>query len=164
MSLRSTAAKLFSRLRDGNLLLVTAESLTGGMIGSAITAIPGSSAVFWGGVVVYSNRAKHALLGVPEGLIDSAGPVSAEVASAMAVGALSCCENAVSLAVTGLAGPGGGTRDLPVGSVWIAAACSSMTGEPEVLVRLFHFSGSRSRIRRKTAGKAFALTLELLDR
>lgn len=164
MSLRSASRKLFSRLREENLFLVTAESLTGGMLGSEMTVFPGSSSVFWGGIVAYSNSAKQSLLGVPEGLVDAKGPVSSEVAVAMAVGALSHCKSAISLAVTGLAGPGGGTDELPVGSVWIAAARSKTSGDPDILVRLYHFSGSRKRIRRRTTDKAFALAVELLDR
>ncbi len=164
MTVSSLARKLFSRLREKNLVLVTAESLTGGMIGSAITAVSGSSAIYWGGIVAYSNNAKQTLLGVPESLIMAKGPVSSEVAGAMASGALSRCGSGISIAVTGLAGPGGGTPELPVGSVWIAVARSASGGNPEMLSRLYQFSGSRTRIRRKTVREAFRLALVLLDR
>ena len=145
-------------------MLVTAESLTGGMLGVRITALPGSSDIFWGGIVAYSNFAKQKLLGVNEALLSSLGPVSAEVAEAMAAGVLSYCDRSIALAVTGVAGPGGGTDTLPVGSVWIAAAVSKGDAPPESISRLYHFTGSRNRIRRETTHRAFELALELLDR
>lgn len=145
-------------------MLVTAESLTGGMLGANITAVPGASDVFWGGIVAYSNYAKQKLLGVNEALLGSLGPVSAEVAEAMAAGVLPYCENSVAIAVTGVAGPGGGTPAVPVGSVWIAASVSEKDKSPRTVSRLYRFSGSRNRIRRETTRQAFRLALELLDR
>lgn len=164
MFLRLVTRKLFSRLREEQRMLVTAESLTGGMLGTAITALPGSSDVFWGSIVAYSNCAKQKLLGVNEALLASLGPVSAEVAEAMAAGVLPYCENSIAVAVTGLAGPGGGTAAVPVGSVWIAASVSAGDAPPVTVSRLYRFGGSRNRIRQKTTRQAFRLALELLDR
>lgn len=156
--------KLFNRLKDTGRMLVTAESLTGGLVGSCITSIPGSSSVYWGGIVAYSNSAKQKLLGVNEALLDSLGPVSAPVAEAMAAGVLPYCENALAIAVTGFAGPAGGTATVPVGSVWIAASLSREKKDPLTVSRLYLFSGSRACVRHKTAIEAFRLALELLDR
>lgn len=164
MVVRLVTRKLFARLRKQHRMLVTAESLTGGMLGSTITSMPGSSDVFWGGIVAYSNYAKHKLLGVNEALLASLGPVSAEVAEAMAAGVLPYCVNSVALAVTGVAGPGGGTATLPVGSVWIAVSVSTEDANTHTVSRFYRFSGSRRQIRRKTTLHAFLLALELLDR
>ena len=163
MFLRLVTRKLFSRLRNEQRMLVTAESLTGGMLGTSITALPGSSDVYWGGIVAYSNCAKQKLLGVNEALLASFGPVSAEVAESMAAGVLPYCENGVAVAVTGVAGPGGGTETVPVGSVWIAASVSNGDKPPLTVSRLYRFSGTRKRIRQETTRQAFGLALELLD-
>ncbi|MDY6923526.1 MAG: CinA family protein [Pseudomonadota bacterium] len=104
------------------LMIVTAESCTGGLVAGALTAVAGSSAVVERGFVTYSNASKSALLGIPAGLIDEHGAVSAVVARAMAEGALTRSAAAVSVAVTGIAGPGGGSAEKPVGLVHFAAA------------------------------------------
>lgn len=156
--------RLFTRLIEKNCKLIVAESLTGGLLGAQITAMPGSSRIFWGGVIAYSNQAKQQLLGVDTSLIESFGPVSAPVAEAMATAAVRMCPNAVALAVTGFAGPTGGTESLPVGSVWIAAAMNGIDSPVVCESRLFHFYGTRKSIRRKTLNAAFAVGLELLDR
>jgi len=104
------------------LMLAAAESCTGGLVSAALTAIPGSSAVVERGFVTYSNAAKSDLLGVPAGLIELHGAVSEPVARAMADGALAHSAAQVSVAVTGIAGPGGGSTDKPVGLVHFAAA------------------------------------------
>ncbi|MBU1386103.1 MAG: CinA family protein [Alphaproteobacteria bacterium] len=104
------------------LMVATAESCTGGLVAGALTAVAGSSAVVERGFVTYSNMAKSELLGIPADLIDSHGAVSAAVARAMAEGALARSAAAVSVAVTGIAGPGGGSADKPVGLVHFAAA------------------------------------------
>jgi nicotinamide-nucleotide amidase len=115
------------RLAVGGFTLATAESCTGGLIAHRLTEVPGSSTYFMEGVVTYSNEAKTRLLGVPAELIESRGAVSAEVAEAMAEGVKRRAETDFGLAVTGVAGPGGGTEEKPVGLVYVALADDAHT-------------------------------------
>lgn len=110
------------RASQKNLMIATAESCTGGMISAALTDIPGSSSVFTHGFVTYANEAKEKVLGVSGVLLIKHGAVSAAVASAMARGALKVSKADIAVAVTGVAGPGGGTPEKPVGLVYIAIA------------------------------------------
>lgn len=107
--------------RSRSVSLVTAESCTGGKIASRITDIPGSSDVLWGAYVTYANAAKTRMLGVPSSLIKEKGAVSSEVVQAMVQGALDNSGADVAVAVSGIAGPGGGTPEKPVGTVWFGA-------------------------------------------
>jgi nicotinamide-nucleotide amidase len=116
------AEQILAELRSLQLKIATAESCTGGLIAAALTEIPGSSDVFERGFVTYSNEAKQALLGVPGDLIANYGAVSAETARAMAQGALAHAPVDLAVAVTGIAGPGGGSPGKPVGLVHFAAA------------------------------------------
>ena len=116
------ARELIDRCRDAKLRIATAESCTGGLVAGAITDIPGASQVFDWGVVTYSNEAKTQLLGVPAELLDKHGAVSAEVAASMAEGALARSGADIAVAVTGIAGPDGGSAEKPVGLVHFAAA------------------------------------------
>ncbi len=116
------ARALLERCAIRHLKIATAESCTGGLIAGALTAVPGSSAVVDRSFVTYSNEAKTEMLGVPWELIDRRGAVSAEVARAMAEGVLKNCKADLAVAVTGVAGPGGGTDAKPVGLVHIVAA------------------------------------------
>lgn len=100
----------------------TAESCTGGLIGAALTAIPGSSAVFHGGIIAYDNRIKSKVLGVSPELLKQHGAVSGQVAQAMARGAIETLDVDIAVSVTGIAGPGGGTKQKPVGTVYIGIA------------------------------------------
>ena len=136
--------------------LVTAESCTGGGIGAALTAVSGSSAVYKGGIISYTNWVKHNLLGVDNGLLESAGAVSAPVAQAMAAGARKALEADVAVSVTGLAGPGGDDYGNPVGRVYIGYA-----DESRILHREFTFSGDREAVRRQATEEALKLILEL---
>lgn len=145
-------------LGQSHLQLVTAESCTGGLIAGRLTDLPGVSEVFKGGVVVYSNELKHRLLGVPEELLAEHGAVSRECAEAMIRGAVSRLEADCAVAVTGIAGPGGGTEAKPVGLVHIGAKL----GEAEQ-VREFRFNGDRRAIRERTVEHAFAMLRELLE-
>ena len=145
-------------LRARGLHLATAESCTGGLIAAACTSIAGSSDWFERGVVSYSNEAKTELLGVPAALITRHGAVSAEVARAMAEGALVHSSADMSVAVTGIAGPGGGTPDKPVGTVWLALA---RRGQP-AQATLLQLQGSRSEIREQTVDRALQLVLSSL--
>ncbi|MGQ9366096.1 CinA family protein [Azospirillum sp. A39] len=120
--IRTLAAAVLAEYEFAGYTLATAESCTGGLIAGALTDIPGSSKVVERGFVTYSNVAKSEMLGVPPSLIHARGAVSAEVAVAMAVGALSHSKADVAVAVTGVAGPDGGTEAKPVGRVYIATA------------------------------------------
>ena len=135
--------------------LVTAESLTGGGIGAALTAVPGSSAVYKGGVISYTNEVKEAVLGVPGELLEKYGAVSAWTAGYMVSGVRKLLKADVAVAVTGLAGPGGDDFGNPVGTVFIGYedACRSV-------VRHCRFEGSREEIRKKTIGAALQLILD----
>ena len=136
--------------------LVTAESCTGGAIGAALTAIPGSSQVYKGGIISYTNWVKHNFLSVPQELLDFLGAVSAPVAEAMAKGAREALRADVALSVTGLAGPGGDDFGNPVGLVFIGYSSAART-----LSRRFLFSGSREEVRLQAVKKALELLLEM---
>lgn len=135
--------------------LATAESLTGGGIGSAITAVPGASAVYAGGIISYTNAVKHKLLGVPEQMLQEFGAVSAPVAKAMAQGARAALDAHVAVSVTGLAGPDGDEYGHRVGTVFVGYA-----DEKTAFSREFHFSGDREQVREQTIESALALILE----
>jgi nicotinamide-nucleotide amidase len=127
--------------------VATAESCTGGGVAERLTAVAGSSAYFLGGAVTYSNEIKTSLLGVPAELIENHGAVSVEVAQAMALGVQKRLGSSYGLAVTGIAGPGGGSEEKPVGTVHIALAGDDEAGVQE---RRFQFPGNRARVRRLT--------------
>ena len=154
MARLSLSAKVLTLLAGKRL--ATAESLTGGGIGQALTAVSGASAVFAGGVISYTNEVKHKVLGVPVEILDACGPVCADVAKAMAVGARNVIGADVAVAVTGLAGPGGDEYGNPEGTVFIGYA-----DEKTVLAREHHFSGDRAQIREQTIEAALALVLEM---
>ena len=139
-------------------MLVTAESCTGGGIGSALTSVPGSSAVYKGGVICYTNWVKERILGVDPKLLETYGAVSAPVAQAMAKGVRNALEADISLSVTGLAGPGGDDFGHPVGTVFIG--CDSMWRSE---VREYHFTGDRTAVREQAVSAALELVLEILE-
>ena len=145
--------EVLERLRGKTL--VTAESLTGGGIGAALTAVPGSSSVYKGGVISYTNWVKHTVLRVPEEILDRYGAVSAQTAAAMASGARSLLQADAAVSVTGLAGPGGDEFGNPVGTVFIGYedGCKAK-------VIACNFTGSREEIRQKTIEAALKLILE----
>src|SRR5579885_2282822 len=132
------------------LMLVTAESCTGGWIAKTLTDLPGSSAWFECGVVAYSYEAKEALLGVHPHTLERHGAVSQETAIEMVSGALARFGATIAVAVTGIAGPSGGTSDKPVGTVWIAWKRRGGYAHAE----LFHFEGDREAVRRQTVARA----------
>ncbi|MBD7988459.1 CinA family protein [Luteimonas sp. Sa2BVA3] len=138
------------RLQASRDMLVTAESCTGGWIAKVVTDIAGSSAWFDCGMAVYSYEAKQALLGVRPQTLEEHGAVSRETAIEMVSGALVHSGATVAVAVTGIAGPGGGTGDKPVGTVWIA--WKRRGGYPQAEV--FHFDGDRDAVRRRTVAEA----------
>jgi PncC family amidohydrolase len=135
-----------------------AESCTGGLLGARITGIPGSSRYLLGGVVAYHNSAKAALLQVPRAMLSRHGAVSAPVAAAMARGARRAFRADVAVAVTGIAGPGGGSAGKPVGLVHVA-----VSGFGRTRCRSAYFTGGRRRVRRQAADLALILLLAHLE-
>ena len=150
-------ASLADALRQRQWMLATAESCTGGLIAAACTDLAGSSNWFERGFVTYSNEAKTELLGVDAALIEAHGAVSEEVARAMAQGALACSRAQVTVAVTGVAGPGGGSVDKPVGTVWFGW---SVDGQTRTEQRCF--AGDRAAVRVATVQHALQTLLSLL--
>ena len=146
-----------SALAERSLTLAVAESCTGGLLAKLITDVPGSSRYFACGWVTYSNRAKTTELAVEQNLIEQFGAVSGEVASSMALGALRQAGTDFALAVTGIAGPGGGTRRKPTGLVFIALA-----GGGRCETKKFVFSGNRDLIRQKAAREALNMLRDAL--
>ncbi len=149
-----TARALLDACRAQGLRIATAESCTGGLIAAALTAIPGSSDVLERGFVTYSNEAKCEMLGVPAALIERCGAVSAEVAQAMAEGALAHSRADVAVAVTGVAGPGGGSEAKPIGLVHIVAA---RRGSATMHEKCWFGETGRDRVREATLRKALEL-------
>jgi nicotinamide-nucleotide amidase len=153
--IRVLAEQVLTRCREKKLMLATAESCTGGLIAGALTEIAGSSDVVERGFVTYSNRAKNEMLGVAAPLIAWHGAVSAEVARAMATGALAHAPVELAIAVTGIAGPGGGSPDKPVGLVHLAVARRGEKVQNEHQV----FPGDRTAIRQATVLRALEMLL-----
>ena len=144
---------VIARLRGRTL--VTAESCTGGGIGAALTAVPGSSEVYKGGVICYPNWVKENVLGVDGQLLETLGAVSGPVAQAMAEGVRRCLQADIAVSVTGLAGPGGDAFGKPVGTVYLGY-CDENTA----YFRGYHFSGSREDVRNQAVSAAIDLILE----
>lgn len=157
-AIRDRAARLIDRLMARGEMLVTAESCTGGLIAAALTEIAGSSRAVHGGFVTYSNAAKVDFLGVDEDLIGRWGAVSESVARAMAEGARETSGVEVAIAVTGVAGPGGGSQEKPVGLVYLACATAAGT---RVIEKRFGDLG-RATVRERTVEAALDLVLEAL--
>jgi len=161
MALKPTCKELAERigikLIKCGLTLSTAESCTGGMIGASITSIPGASQWFRGGIIAYDNSVKMSLLNVPRSILDSNGAVSTQTAKAMAFGACLKLETECAIAVTGIAGPDGGTEEKPVGLVYIGV-CYLET------VEIFKhiFSGNRDDVREQTVHMGIRHLAELL--
>jgi len=147
--------KIIRELQRRNYTVTTAESCTGGMIASAITDVPGASAVFEAGFVTYSNAMKTKLLAVPEETLARVGAVSAETVEAMAKGAANVAEANVAVAVSGIAGPGGGTPEKPVGLVYICLHIRNVPDADGTYVYKCNFSGSRDEVRRAVVEKVF---------
>jgi nicotinamide-nucleotide amidase len=156
--LTARAAELIARCRAKRLTLATAESCTGGLIAALITSVAGSSDVFDAGFVTYSNAAKTRMIGVPADLIIRHGAVSAEVARAMAEGAIAQSSAGIAVAVTGIAGPGGGTAAKPVGLVHCAAA---RQGHDTRLLELRLGGIGRDAVRMRTVAEAVAMAYEM---
>lgn len=159
-ALEEKARDLLERYRRAGLRVATAESCTGGMIAACITQIGGSSDVFERGFVTYSNEAKTDMLGVGVELLAAHGAVSPEVARAMAEGAIAHSRADVAVSVTGIAGPGGGSAEKPVGLVYFGVARRGGGASHERRV----FSGDRAAVRLAALEQAMALLLDALPR
>ena len=149
--------KLGNLLRERRLKLALAESCTGGLVGDRITNISGSSEYFLGGVVAYAYEAKVALLGVSWDTLNSKGAVSHETVLEMARGARKALASDIAVSISGIAGPGGGTLDKPVGTTWVGLVAAE--GE---WTKLFQFSGDREQNKSSAADAALQLLLDYL--
>lgn len=157
----SLAARLVKELTARRLTLATAESCTGGWIAEAVTSVSGSSACFGYGLVSYSNDAKMRLLNVPRTLLAEHGAVSEAVVRSMAGGAIRISGADLAVAVSGIAGPTGGSEEKPVGTVWLAWSRMSEEG-PRTETSLERFDGDRETVRRETVVKALSGLIERL--
>ena len=155
---KALAQQLAMRLLKRRQKLCTAESCTGGLIAKTLTDLAGSSDWFERGFVTYSNQAKNEMLAVPSSIIEDYGAVSEPVAVAMATGALGHSYADFSVAVTGVAGPAGGSDDKPVGTVWIAVASTGQN-----IARRFQFDGDRDAVREATLVEALQALIDLVD-
>ena len=155
---RCDPTDLISLLSSRGLTMSAAESCTGGLIGATITSVPGSSAVFLGSAVTYSNGAKVSMLGVSEDTLASHGAVSTETAREMAQGAVRAFSSDVSVAVTGIAGPGGAVPGKPVGTVCIAVSDGCRT-----IVSRFVFDGDRDAVRASTVAEAISMLHDMVE-
>jgi len=155
--MEALAKKVGARLKAARGMLVTAESCTGGWVAEAVTSIAGSSDWFERGFVTYSNASKEELLGVSADTLKEHGAVSEQTAREMAEGALARAKGTLALAITGVAGPGGGSREKPVGTV-----CFAWADEKKTVVETRHFSGDRESVRRQSVLRALEGVLEHL--
>ncbi len=158
IELTARAERLGAWLKDRGLTVATAESCTGGWVGEVITSVPGSSRWYDRGFITYTNQAKRDMLGVSTDVLARHGAVSAQTARAMAEGALAHSRAQVVLAITGIAGPGGGSDEKPVGTVWFAWAAKDR--EPVVVSE--HFQGDRRQIRHQAVARALSGLLDYL--
>jgi len=153
------ATSLLEAARQRGLLIATAESCTGGLVAAALTSVAGSSDVFDRGFVTYTNEAKQQLLGVSTSSLEKLGAVSDAVVKEMAYGALANSMADIAVSITGIAGPGGGSRDKPVGTVWFGIA---QLGEPPIAILKQYGSQNRDSIRREAVVTALSLVLEAI--
>lgn len=154
------AAEVIARLTSQGQTIATAESCTGGLIAGALTSVSGSSEAVYGGFVTYANEAKIAMVGVPYGMLREFGAVSKEVATAMAEGAMNAAGTHIAVAVTGIAGPKGGSAEKPVGLVYFAVATAEETRN---LKKSFDPSWSRDQIRHATVVEALKLVKKAIS-
>lgn len=153
-----SAADLVAALQSQQCTLAVAESCTGGLLGAAITDVPGSSAVFLGGVIAYGDTAKSRILDVPTAKLEALGAVSGGVVEAMAQATRDRFDCDMAVAISGIAGPTGARPGKPVGTVWLA-----VLGPGHLMdVRRIHVDGDRDRVRAASVEEAFAMALEAL--
>lgn len=153
------AEQVVNSAKKLNVTISTAESCTGGLIAAAITSVAGASEIFYGGAVAYHNSAKRNLLGVDNAVLENYGAVSPQCAIQMASGSVAVYDTLLAVSVTGIAGPGGGSKEKPIGTVWLG--CSSPFGN---YAYLCHFEGSREEIRYATVKESLMLLLKELKR
>ena len=159
LSLQALAQRLGDRLGRAGGMAACAESCTGGWVAKVLTDIAGSSAWFDRGLVTYGNQAKQELLGVPEAVLAEQGAVSEPVVRQMAEGLLARSAASLTVAVSGVAGPGGGSDDKPVGTVWLAWAAADRDTRAE----RHRFNGDRESVRRQSVARALQGMLDFLD-
>lgn len=156
--MQTLAKKLLDLAKQKSIRVVTAESCTGGMVAAAITSVSGSSDVFDRGFITYSAAAKVEMLGIDDELVRKFSVISSEVAEAMAEGAIKNSQAQLSVAITGIAGPKGGTKAKPVGLVYIASHYEGSTVCEE-----FHFAGDRQEIRENAVQQALKLMISIIS-
>ncbi len=154
LQLARLARRVIRHLAATKATLATAESCTGGWIGQCLTGVPGSSAVYLQGIISYANTAKQSLLGVPTMTLKRHGAVSEPVALAMARGALKTAGSSHAVSVTGIAGPAGGSREKPVGTVWVAVARKGPGRRIAATAQCHFFRGDREAVRRRAVAAA----------
>lgn len=159
MSLFQQARRIGSLFEKTGMTFSVCESCTGGMLGSSITRTPGSSRYFLGGIIAYDNSVKNRVVGVPFSLINTFGAVSAEVAESMAESTRARLKSDVCVSITGIAGPGGGSKGKPVGLVFICLAKGAFRQ-----TKRYRFSGNRETIRTKACAAAFELLINMLEK
>ncbi len=157
-TLKQNALRIQNLMIQKHLTLATAESCTGGTVAAILTEIAGSSAYFWGSVVSYHNLVKEKVLGVPGQILQQCGAVSPEVAQSMAENARRLLQTDLAVSLTGVAGPGGGSPEKPVGLVYIALADAQNT-----TVKKLQLAGDRQQIRLASTEQVFNLLLQYLD-
>lgn len=160
--LYALAERVGDALHARGLVLVTAESCTGGWIGETVTMVPGSSAWFDRGFITYTNAAKQQMLGVRAATLERCGAVSEATVREMAAGALAASGAQIAVSVSGVAGPGGGTPDKPVGTVCLGWAFAGAAG-PALHAQTCRFAGDRAAVRRQSVVRALEGALALLD-
>ena len=149
--------EIILKLAQQNITIATAESCTGGSLGKIITSVPGVSSIYGYGFITYANEAKEKVLGVSHETLENHGAVSYQTALEMAVGARNVAKSDIAVSVTGIAGPGGGTEEKPVGLVYIAIADKNGAEYRKLLL-----NGNRDEIRAKTCDRVFELIKERL--
>ena len=160
--IKKAAETVVNKYKKAKKKIVTAESCTGGLVCGALTAVPGSSAVVEGGIITYSNEAKVDLLGVDPTVLKEHGAVSEDVAAYMAMGALEFTDGDISVAITGIAGPDGGSDEKPVGTVWFAVGVVN-GDEIDIHTGKYLFDGDRDAIRAGAVETALTLLSEVLN-
>lgn len=154
------AARVGEVLKNHNVMIVTAESCTGGMTAEALTSVSGSTAWFDRAYISYSYESKQEMLGVNPNTIQKKGAVSKECVEEMAIGGLQNSHAKICVACSGIAGPSGGTPDKPVGTVWIAWA---LQGHDQIVSKIHHFEGNRDAVRNQTTRASLEGVIEILE-